>query len=148
MLLDINALFLLCCLNIGTPAFDCQRGNVYAMNIKVLNADANYTLNIGTISEQDVAWVNEFYNEVPYTWCIYGDDHTARIVLQKSGMHKYATVAAMGIDLGADLPDTTYNAYIQIKEVDAFSVDYLKADRKSTRLNSSHLRLSRMPSSA
>ena len=51
---------------------------------------------------------------------------------------------ASGAMLGADQP-----VILQLLEIpDEKAQNALKGDRKSTRLNSSHLRLSRMPSSA
>ena len=38
--------------------------------------------------------------------------------------------------------------HVQLPSIDDFSLEYLDEDRKSTRLNSSHLTASRMPSSA
>ncbi len=126
-------------MNIGIPAFDYQRGSVYAMNSKVLNADANYTVSLGMISEQDVVEVNTFYDKVPYNWCIYGDDQAACIVLQKSGMHKQVTVTAMGIDLGADLSDAMHDTHLQIKEVDTFSPDFTNTFEASFEIEGSDI---------
>ena len=71
-----------------------------------------------------------------------------------SGMKKSLTALAFGtLGLGIAefvmmgiLPDVAKDLHISIPQAGHFISAY--ADRKSTRLNSSHLKLSRMPSSA
>ena len=58
-----------------------------------------------------------------------------------------AKVAELGARIGADYADRQLTLVSVLKGSLPFMADLMR-DRKSTRLNSSHVRLSRMPSSA
>ena len=65
------------------------------------------------------------------------------------GMSSGAALALDAVAAGLDVPKiAVYEAPFLVDGGRAVGVDYLERDRKSTRLNSSHYALSRMPSSA
>ena len=86
------------------------------------------------MEEQKEYTAKDFKSDQYVRWCPGCGDHSIVAVLQRAmatlGVPPHETVVISGIGCSSRLPY------------------YMNADRKSTRLNSSHMPKSRMPSSA